>query len=291
MGRDQIQSGQGASVRVPTLSRKFDGRTDEFEWQQEVSTAWKHKVDLLAADLGGRIIAGGEIIDIVSSVPRLEALTNAASLSPDAVCSPDSIASLYGSGFEPASDSSHQGSVRVNGQKAPMLTVSPSRIWFQCPDLSPGTALEIMVETPAGISNELHTTMREATPGVFTMNDSGRGQGSVLMAGTGSFVILRNLYVPGYPAQPGDVVTILATGLGRRMGDTAIMKPFVRVTGIPAEVLAVRLNDLPGLYEVDVRIPQSAQIGEAGTVVLEAPGLDGSVNVSNTVTIAIQEKR
>jgi uncharacterized protein (TIGR03437 family) len=180
----------------------------------------------------------------------------------------------------------------VNGQETPLLSVSDSHIWFQCPDLPAGSELSVAVRTPAGASNELWTTMREATPGIFTLDGSGQGQGSILLAGTQDFVVVRNPDVPGAPAQPGDVVTILATGLGRSVGGLALARPFARIGGVPAEVLDARRNELtPGLYEVDVRIPAAVQAGELVPVVLEVPGLDGRLSLSNTVTIAIEEDR
>ncbi len=286
---DSRDAPPAATVSGLPAGAKFAGQSGEFEWKPQADTSGRHEREFVATGSDNGAVSGRAIVDVVST-PRLEALVNAASMSRDAVCSPGSIAAVHGSGFASANEASYQVSVQVNGQKAPVLTVSASRIWFQCPDLSPGTELDIVVETPAGLSVILRTTMRETTPGLFTLDDSGRGQGSILLAGTEGFVVVRNPHVPGSPARPGDVVTILATGLGRWLGNAGIVKPFARVTGVPAEVVAVRLNELPGLYEVDVRIPLAAQIGDAVPVILEIPALDGRLNFSNTVTIAIEEK-
>jgi uncharacterized protein (TIGR03437 family) len=281
-----------ATVSGLPLGAKFEGSSGVFEWKPRPNQEGRHSLEFSAADSENRVASGLVIVDVVPATPRLETMANAASLSHDAVCSPGSAASISGSGFALQSRAPYAVRVMVNGQETPLRSVSASRIWFQCPDLPAGSELSVAVRTPAGASNELWTTMREATPGIFTLDGSGQGQGSILLAGTQDFVVVRNPDVPGAPAQWGDVVTILATGLGPSVGGLAPARPFARIGGVPAEVLDARRNELtPGLYEVDVKIPAAVQAGELVPVVLEVPGLDGRLSLSNTVTIAIEEDR
>ena len=62
------------------------------------------------------------------------------------------------------------------------------------------------------------------------------------------------------------------------------MTPVVLVGGVPGEVLFSGLAPgFVGLYQVNVRIPEAAPVGDAVEVVLTIGGV-----ISNTVTIAVQ---
>jgi uncharacterized protein (TIGR03437 family) len=149
--------------------------------------------------------------------------------------------------------------------------------------------LSVQVETVAGTSAPVETVMQEATPGIFTLDDSGQGQGSILLTGTGAFAVLPNPDSPGHPARPGDVVTILATGLGPMRSGTTFATPFVFIDELSAEVLAVRPSEeTPGLLEVEVRVPQNAPEADNVAVTLQIPTIDGRAAVSNSVTLAIE---
>jgi uncharacterized protein (TIGR03437 family) len=286
----------GGSPLAATVSglppgAKFEGSSGVFEWKPQPDQEGRHRLEFSAADAENRVASGRVIVDVVPATPRIETMANAASLSHEAVCSPGSAAGISGSGFALRSRAPYDVGVLVNGLETPLLSVSEGRIWFQCPDLPAGSELRVAVRTPAGASNELRTTMREATPGIFALDGSGQGQGSILSAGTRDFAVVRNPDVPGAPAQRGDVVTILATGLGPTAGSLSLARPFVRIGGVPAEVLdARRKESTPGLYEVDVKIPAAVRAGETVPVVLEVPGLDGRLSLSNTVTMAIEEE-
>jgi len=58
--------------------------------------------------------------------------------------------------------------VLINGSYSPVLYASSSRIDFLCPAVPPSTSLGIAVETAAGLSNRIETTVEESSPGIFT---------------------------------------------------------------------------------------------------------------------------
>jgi len=58
--------------------------------------------------------------------------------------------------------------------------------------------------------------MQPPTPGIFSHGNSGRGQGVVKFSGTPLLAASRTYESIGQPAQAGDLLTILATGMDPR---------------------------------------------------------------------------
>jgi uncharacterized protein (TIGR03437 family) len=143
--------------------------------------------------------------------------------------------------------------------------------------------------------------MNFATPGIFTLDGSGKGQGAILIANTGKLAMPPVAGIPGQLAAPGGWVSIYATGLGATdvnvpTGAPAPLKPLAKVTapldvlvdGQKAEVnfagLAPGYN---GLYVVNAQVPASASPGNAVPVQIAVHLPDGTVALSNSVTIGI----
>ena len=144
--------------------------------------------------------------------------------------------------------------------------------------------------------------MGEATPGIFSLDGSGSGQGAITIANTAVFAMTANPTFKGRPARPGDYLAIFATGLGPvdnevPAGEPASADPLsqllsetrAKVGDIFVEVTFSGLAPgLAGLFQVNIHLPSFAPLGFNVPVKLLIPLRDGNVLESNEVTIAIQ---
>jgi uncharacterized protein (TIGR03437 family) len=172
---------------------------------------------------------------------------------------------------------------------APLLFVSPTRIDFQVPLNVPlGSGLQLDIVQGTHMSQKVCVKIDKFSPGLFSVNQQGTGQGSVTAVSDGKLAApaAKN----ARPAKKGELVQILATGLGpywqepgRKPLDT-IATPQAQIGGHTAEVtLSEARRPFVGSYTVTVRIPASAPSGSGVPVQLIAGGLK-----SNVVTIAVE---
>ena len=204
---------------------------------------------------------------------------NAASF--EAAVAPGSLASLFGANLAPGSQIAvrlplptqmNATSVLVNGVPAPLLFAGPGQINFQLP---PGTrAPASVVVSQAGVlSVPIPLPLFEAAPGIFTVSQDGRGQGSILHVG-------GSLVSPANPATVGEAIEIYFTGLGESL---LLVVPEVTIGGRRAEILSVgNAPGFVGLNQVNVRVPPGVTPGPA--VPVRLTHLNRS---SNEVTIAV----
>ena len=193
--------------------------------------------------------------------------------------------------------------VLVNGDPAPLSYASDSAVTFQCPMLDPGSPLLIQVRSSEGaLSNQVETTMQEVTPGLYSMDSTGQGQGTILIAATNEIAMESTAGVPSRPASPGEVVIIFANGLG------AVDNPVAAGSPAPSDVPALLLHTLKvviggeevdpvfaglavgvvGLDQLNVQLPDDVSTGSNIPVYLKVSLSDGSTVTSNQVTMAIQ---
>ncbi len=180
--------------------------------------------------------------------------------------------------------------VLVNGEPAPLQLVSPGQINYVLPQkTSLGTA-------PADVIRNGEVAARgvvlvwQVSPGLFTRDGSGGGQGSTANADW-------SLNSEEKPAHPGEFIHIFGTGAGAvrpPVGDGAAAPseplsrttatPEVYVGGVRAEVSFSGLA--PGMaatWMIDARIPAAVTPGPAVSLRVRMAG-----RFSNRVTIAIQ---
>jgi len=199
-------------------------------------------------------------------------------------------------------------------QAVPVIFASPTQINFQMPwgrpswespyqhvvltifvggfsatiDLSgPGRAT-----TPPGFA-----LLPEFSPGIFSTNQSGRGQGAILISGSGGAIAApTGMFPKSRPVRRGEFLEIYATGLGPVTNQpptgaatasnplpTTLSTPTVALLGVPAPVVFSGLAPgFVGLYQVNVQVPDNAPTGDAVPVVVTIGGA-----TSNTVTIAV----
>ncbi len=192
-------------------------------------------------------------------------------------------------------------SVMVNDRFAPLFFAGPGQINAMIPFETTGATANITVHAgPGAAGNTVIVPLSPSAPGIFALNQAGSGQGAVLNPDA-SFAAPLNS-VPGRTARPtrrGDVVIIFASGLGRvtpalpsglpaGVNGTSIpvlvSNPTVRIGGTVAALdFAGLAPGFVGLYQVNVRVPPGATLGDG--VPLTITTAEGQL--SNTVTIAI----
>jgi uncharacterized protein (TIGR03437 family) len=225
------------------------------------------------------------------------------------VCSPGGLASISGEGFTsrgpqkatslPLPTSLANVQVKVNGEAAPLLFASASQVNFQCPQLTPGSALDVTLVPESGVAmTAASSTMAAAAPGVFTV--AATTQGVILIASTNQIAMPQTEGTPSRPARPGEHVSIYADGLGETMGGVPDGTPTadreiqlrnqVRIFVGDAEItpdFAGFAAGTPGVLHIDAQLPQNAPAGSAVPLHIQVLLPDGSVVESNEVSLAI----
>jgi uncharacterized protein (TIGR03437 family) len=225
-------------------------------------------------------------------------------------CSPGGIASLNGAGL--ISGDAEQAAfsalprrlggavVRINGEAAPLLYASASRINFQCPLLAPGSPLEISLES--GSSNlQIQSVMQDVVPEIFTLDTARGGAIAIVNAGRAA----ASLAGSGQQAHPGDSIMIYASGLGETMKESipagspapadrviAVTHPVkVVVGGVELDASFAGLAPTTvGMYQVNVALPEDVPAGLSVPVQLLVELPDGTAVSSNTVFMSIEPK-
>jgi len=135
-------------------------------------------------------------------------------------------------------------------------------------------------------------------PGIFTADQSGKGQGSITNALTGQLAAPSGMVANAEPVKHGDYISIYCTGLGwvdnpppdgAPAPATSLVKtivwPIVTIGAAPATVTFSGLAPgFIGLNQINAQIPKTAPTGDAVPLTIS----DGAGHISNTVTIAIQ---
>jgi uncharacterized protein (TIGR03437 family) len=248
-----------------------------------------------------------------------DSVLNAATLTATALA-PGSIVSLFGDRF--SSDllvpstatlpTSLSGvSVTFNGIAAPLYFVSPKQINTQVPFELTGTSAQVQVRTPGGQSEIRTLTIGLYSPGIYTLAQSGTGQGIVTFADTSTLVAPRAPSSDSRPARVGDIITIYANGLGAVNPSIAsavnscggvclpdfsnlVLRRLPVVPGI--EIGGVRVTEpdilfaglapqFVGLYQINLRLPAGIAPSNSTAVVLR----QGSTAASRSGVIIATE--
>ncbi len=236
---------------------------------------------------------------VAAPVVGQNGVVNGASFSADAVVSPGSIASLFGtrlaSGIgaatsKPLPTTLVGTQVLVNDLAAPLYFVSPQQINFQMPFDAAGSSAAVAVVSGGVRGPALQIKIASETPGIFSSQPGTLGQGAILNQDFSANSIDN-------PASPGSVIQIFATGLGAtnpalptgQAGATVppfnstVLTPTALVNGVAAPVqFSAVAPGFIGLYQVNVQVPASTPTGGA-TLQIQA----GSRS-SNMVTFAVR---
>jgi trimeric autotransporter adhesin len=276
----------------------FDPGSGAFSWTPGETHQGKYDVVFTATNTAEAVATGHVVIVVEGGKPTALVLRNAATRT-GPVCSPGALASIEGRwlGSDRAGISDPSGSattlkgtrVKVNDEHVPVVFASWNKVTFVCPAVEPGTALAVLAETEAGASDGVAGSSAAISPGLFTAEEVGAGQGLVYLSGTSLLAVSRDYRSLGQPAQPGDSVTIWATGFG----DTS--SPIVTLGDLVAQVSSVqRVPGMAGVVEITVIVPPGVPEGDHVPVVASFPLSEtegGDVVRSNAVTIAIEPGR
>jgi uncharacterized protein (TIGR03437 family) len=185
----------------------------------------------------------------------------------------------------------------IGGNETPLLYVSPTVVLFQVPFLNVNVPTRVPLVIYQGtLATTVTVTVQPYSPGLFSMNSQGTGQGAILIAGTASVAAPAGAFPTSRPAHIGEYISIYCTGLGDvtpRPGlgspspanplSTTLVKPVVTLGDVNAPVLFSGLvPGSAGLYVVNVQVPDGVATGDAVPVTLSIAGI-----TANSVTVAI----
>jgi uncharacterized protein (TIGR03437 family) len=164
-------------------------------------------------------------------------------------------------------------SVTIDGKPTFVEWVGSSQINVQAPaDIRTGNNIPVVVKTSKGFSNTAPATVQTVAPAFFVLGTTGYVAAVWNRAG-GTFGIVGDPTVIAgtSPAQPGDIVSLYATGFGVAQPDVGAGVIFAAPSILPnlAQVtIGGRVSTVqgylvtPGLYQFNVPIPQDLPDGE-----------------------------
>jgi uncharacterized protein (TIGR03437 family) len=234
--------------------------------------------------------------------PVVQAVTNAASYG--SAISPGQIVDVWGTGLGPASGggltldsngmvSTSVANVRIlfDGVPAPLIFVAPT----QCAAVVPyfgaiKATTHVQVEYQGALSDPLAVPITATAPGLFTADQSGKGQGSILNQD-------QSINSAANPAAAGSVVVLWATGEGLTDPPGVDGRPAVGVYPKPLAAVSVDIGGLPatvqyagaapgyvsGVLQINAQMSANVQAGSAVPVHVTI----GGVTSQDGVTLAV----
>ena len=218
-----------------------------------------------------------------------------------------SIASVFGSNFTDSTVAATSlplpatlagVTVQINGLAVPLFAVSSQQINFQVPWCLQGQSqVTITILANGMVSNPVKTPLAPYSPGLFSTNQQGTGQGVVAIGNTGVIAAPLGMFPGSRPVNRGETVVVYCTGLGpvaaqpltgsasaASVGATTSTTPTAKIGGVAATVSFSGLAPtLVGVYQVNIVVPTDTPVSDAVPFVLSIGGLD-----SNKVTIAVR---
>jgi uncharacterized protein (TIGR03437 family) len=211
---------------------------------------------------------------------QMEGVLNGASLLPGPVA-PGEVITLIGSSL-----GTELANTRVlwNGVPAPLLYAAPSQINVAVPYAVAGAGTAVLVVESQGYKRaELTLPVERASPGLFTSDGTGAGQG----------LILNEDSTPNSPSNPaarGSLITLFGTGAGEMEGEGEGRRPRLPVSaqigGVEAEV--VSSAPLAGLAADVLRIVCRVPGGSTPAFDLPVVWKAGTFASQSSVTIAVK---
>ncbi len=169
------------------------------------------------------------VLGVGAQVPQINSggVVNGASFAPGAPVAPGSIVSVFGidlasstafAGATPLPTTLGGATMQFNAvQAVPKFFTSPAQVNLQIPWELSGMAQASLTDTVGGqTSSGEMVNLAMFAPGVFATNQAGRGQGAILISGSGGLVAAPAGMFPGSrPVVPGtEFIEIFCTGLG-----------------------------------------------------------------------------
>jgi uncharacterized protein (TIGR03437 family) len=233
---------------------------------------------------------------------------NNASFAVNTPVAPGSLVSIFGAGL--AGDAAVAAgpslpfvlgttALTLGGVPLPLIHAFPNQVDAQVPwELAGQTAAPLTIVTDDLSGNTINVRLAQFSPGLYSAQANGAGQGAILIANTATLAAPASGQVHGLPAKRGtDYINIFATGLGPvtnqpASGAPASASPLswataavtVTIGGVPVTPSFAGLAPgWVGLYQVNVQVPANAPVGDAVPVALSVGDA-----ASNQVTMAVQ---
>jgi uncharacterized protein (TIGR03437 family) len=254
-------------------------------------------------DPTGYEIAFGETLPTLSGsgvFVNPQGVVNAASNSPVGnPLSPGEFIAIYGTGLAPQTMTALPPypntvagvSVSIGGLPATVYLVSAGQLNCLVPyEVPPGsTSVSVIVNNNGQMSNAVSVPFSATSPGIFSDNESGTGDGAIVHGLTGLLV------TPSNPAVKGETLAMYLTGLGAVQNsvadgaapnppgpDAATAQLAVYVNGIAAAVNYAGLNPVyPGLYQINFVVPATLTVsGELPVAVETTDSFNDQISLS-----------
>jgi uncharacterized protein (TIGR03437 family) len=174
----------------------------------------------------------------VGGPPLVLSVVNAASFTPRLASG--GFATIFGEGLA-------KSQVLLGDTPAPAISTSDSQINFLIPSNVTGS-VDLVARDTVSSSAPVRVSLNAYAPAIFF--DSASGYGAVLLANTASLTQTR-------PPNPGDYLEVYCTGLG-----AADQPVSATLAGLPAQVTYQGVTSIPGLYQVNLRVPSGAASGK-----------------------------
>jgi uncharacterized protein (TIGR03437 family) len=236
-------------------------------------------------------------------------VVNAASFAAGRSVAPGSIASVFGvelahtrasAPAAPLPTTLGGAALTFNDSRpAPLFFVSPGQANLQIPWELAGAETALLAAEADGLqSAAVDVSLTSVQPGIFTMDQSGAGQGAVLISGMGLLAAPTGAFANSRPARTGEFLEVFATGLGpvtntpasgAESPDDPLAETLLEVRArigdsqsYPAQFSGLAPGFV-GLYQVNIELVGDVPSGPAIPLTLIAGKTE-----SNTVTIAIE---
>jgi len=231
-----------------------------------------------------------------------------ASFAANTAVAPGSLISIFGTGLSDANQSAlgvplpaalGTTALTLGGVPMPLLHAFPLQVDAQVPwELAGQGQAQLSIVTDDLNGDTVGVPLAQFSPGLYSADGSGTGQGAILIDGTTKLAAPAKSKYNGQPARRGaDFIDIFATGLGPvtnqpPTGGPAPASPLAQTTaavkvaigGVPATVTFAGLAPgWVGLYQVNVQVPANAPVGDAVPVALGVGGV-----AANQVTMAVE---
>ena len=236
--------------------------------------------------------------------PLASSVVNAANLRADSVA-PGEIVTIFGSALGPAAPASLTlnasklvdtalGGVQVyfDATPAPMIYAQSQQLNVSVPyEIAGKNVTQLHIEYGGLRSDVVSLVVNETSPGIFTVDHGGKGQGAILNE-NGTLNSLTNM------ASAGSIVALFVTGEGQtspagvngQLAADPLPHPLapvsVQIGGIDAEILYAggAPGEVAGVMQVNVRVPDGTIPGKGVPVLLTI----GKATSQPGVTLAIK---
>jgi uncharacterized protein (TIGR03437 family) len=264
-------------------------------------TARVYKASVGGLLFGTDSITGDVLPAGANAAPAISLVANGASNGPAGQVTPGSWIEVKGSGLAdvplvqqviPYAKTLGGAQVLIQNQPLPLYYVSPSQINALTPAALNTDRQQVVVIRNGVRSTGVDVLVMHRQPGLFSVDATGTGQGSILSAST---AVLAG---PAAPAKRGEYISIYCTGLGPVIGNPpgdgvpapldplykTVTTPTVSIGGVNASVSFAGLAPtLVGVYQINALVPDTIAAGNGIPVRVTMGDIQ-----SNIVTIAVQ---